>query len=114
MKSGFDNGLTKDSQAHMYKARLGEALDSLGGMDSLRVMVNAKNFHMDEDYVEFELGFDQKWLCTISTSFNYHVIRLRHIPLSSLSSIDHRVLCLDLSGVKKNFERTTKLSLDFH
>lgn len=99
--------------AHMYKARLGEALDILGGMDGLKVMVNAKNFHMDEDYVEFELGFDQKWLCTITTT-NYYVLRLRHLPLSSLSSTDDRVLCFDIADIKKNFEKTTNLNLDFH
>lgn len=104
----------KSMSNYHYKARLSEALDSLGGMDGLKIMVNAKDFQIDRDSVEFELGFDQRWLCTITTTLNYYVLRLRHLPLSSLSSTDDRVLCFDIMGIKKNFEKTTNLNLDFH
>ena len=94
--------------------RLSEVLDALGGMDGLTVMVNAKNFQINSDSVEFELGFDQRWLCTISPAFTYYTLRLRHLPLSSLSDTDSRTLCMDFGQLRNSFERTTKLSLDFH
>ena len=100
--------------SYHYEAMLGGALDSLGGMDGLKIMVNAKNFQIDSNSVDFELGFDQKWLCTITTNFNYYLLRLRHLPLSSLSNIDNRILCMGIGQLKYFIERTTNLKLDFH
>jgi len=109
-----ETAMTAMNSYHYEAAILGKALDSLGGMDGLKIMVNAKNFQIDSNSVDFELGFDQKWLCTITTTFNYYLLRLRHLPLSSLYNIDNRVLCLDLQGVKRNFEKTTNLKLDYN
>lgn len=96
--------------------RAWKVIHDLGGEDSLYILVNACVFRYKPYYVEFEFGFDHKWLCKIQHISFYPQLKvhLRRLPLSSSSRNSERFLCHGSKEVQTTVERYTGLSLTFN